>query len=71
MAVLSTQRQYEATSSACESLTKGLSEIRAGQPAEVYALFIRETLDHLGDLTGETTSEDILNDIFGRFCVGK
>jgi tRNA modification GTPase len=71
MAVLSTQRQYEAMSSACESLSKALSEIRAGQPAEVYALFIRETLDHLGDLTGETTSEDILNDIFGRFCIGK
>jgi tRNA modification GTPase len=71
MAMLSTQRQYEAMSSACDSLSKGLSEIRAGQPAEVYALFIREALDHLGDLTGETTSEDILNDIFGRFCIGK
>ena len=71
MAVLSTQRQYEAMSSACESLSKTLEEIRAGQPPEVYALFIREALDHLGDLVGETTSEDILNDIFGRFCVGK
>ncbi|UCC79108.1 MAG: tRNA uridine-5-carboxymethylaminomethyl(34) synthesis GTPase MnmE, partial [Candidatus Zixiibacteriota bacterium] len=71
MAVLSTQRQYEAMNSACESLSRTLEEIRSGQPPEVYALFIREALDHLGDLTGETTSEDILNDIFGRFCIGK
>jgi tRNA modification GTPase len=71
MAMLSTRRQYEAMSSSCDSLTKALEEIRAGQPPEVYALFIREALDHLGDLVGETTSEDILNDIFGRFCIGK
>jgi tRNA modification GTPase len=71
MALLSTQRQYEAMGGACESLSRALSEIRSGQPPEVYAIFIREALDRLGDLVGETTSEDILNDIFSRFCVGK
>jgi len=71
MAVLSTQRQYETMSGVCDSLTQAVDEIRSGQSPEVYALFIREALDHLGNLVGETISEDILNDIFGRFCVGK
>jgi tRNA modification GTPase len=38
---------------------------------EVISVFLRETLDHLGELVGETTTEDILNNIFGKFCIGK
>jgi tRNA U34 5-carboxymethylaminomethyl modifying GTPase MnmE/TrmE len=32
---------------------------------------LRETLDQIGLLTGKITSDDILNDIFSRFCIGK
>ena len=35
------------------------------------ALGIRESLDFLGEITGETVTEDILADIFSRFCLGK
>ncbi len=71
MALLATQRQHDAMSRACESLARAAEEIKAGQSGEVIAVFIRETLDHLGELVGETTSEDILNSIFDRFCIGK
>ncbi len=77
MAMLATQRQHDAMSKACESLARAVEEIKAGQSCgsvgsgEVIAVFIRETLDHLGELVGETTSEDILNSIFERFCIGK
>jgi tRNA modification GTPase len=42
-----------------------------GEPIEFIAFELREGLDHLAEITGETCSEDILNEIFSRFCIGK
>jgi tRNA modification GTPase len=38
---------------------------------EFMAFELREALFHLGDITGETCPEEILHDIFSRFCIGK
>jgi tRNA modification GTPase len=71
-AILATERQYQAMKMAVESLTHAGNELinTAAQP-EVISLYLRETLDHLGELVGETTTDDILNNIFGKFCIGK
>jgi tRNA modification GTPase len=42
-----------------------------GEPVEFVAFELREGLNHLAEITGETCSKDILNDIFSRFCIGK
>lgn len=42
-----------------------------GESDEFLALHLREALQALGEITGETTPDDILNDIFSRFCIGK
>jgi len=39
--------------------------------AEIYAEEIRSALRHIGELTGEVRTEEVLEDIFSRFCVGK
>ena len=78
-ALLATERQYHAMKRAHETLIQALAELdlsavsvaESAPSAEVISLYLRETLDHLGELVGETTTEDILNNIFGRFCVGK
>lgn len=70
-ALLATERQYRAMKSARDVLAETIREIEGGAAEEVVASFLREALEHLGDLVGETTAEDILNSIFGRFCVGK
>jgi len=46
----------------------GLGE---GRPLDVLAVDLKEALDALGEITGEVTSQDILNQIFSKFCVGK
>jgi tRNA U34 5-carboxymethylaminomethyl modifying GTPase MnmE/TrmE len=38
---------------------------------ELAAFALQEALNHLGDIAGETTAEDVLDTIFARFCVGK
>ena len=45
--------------------------ISESQTNEVVILDLRQALDTLGELTGETTSLDIINNIFGKFCIGK
>lgn len=42
-----------------------------GEPLEVAALFLREALQNLGEITGAVTTEDILDRIFDAFCIGK
>jgi tRNA modification GTPase len=58
-----------------ERALQGIKDFRAGlqadQPWDVLAVDLNEALDALGEITGEVTSQDILNQIFSRFCVGK
>ncbi|WP_185859045.1 tRNA uridine-5-carboxymethylaminomethyl(34) synthesis GTPase MnmE [Blattabacterium cuenoti] len=47
-----------------DALKKGLSE-------DLVSIYIKEALRYLGEITGEVTSEDILRNIFSKFCIGK
>jgi tRNA modification GTPase len=44
---------------------------RARRPAELVAIDLKEALDSLGEVVGVITTEDILDQIFSRFCIGK
>lgn len=57
-----------ATSDALERVIKGLSE---GIPTDLVAQDVREAIYHLGEITGEISSEEVLANVFGRFCIGK
>jgi len=70
-AILATERQQQAMAKALESLTHARGELDTAPQGEIIAIYLREALDYLGELVGETTSEDILNNIFGKFCIGK
>lgn len=52
-------------------LTEGLQILQEGYTEEVYAEEIKKTLPLIGQLTGEIRKEEILEDIFSRFCIGK
>jgi len=45
--------------------------LRNGLPADLVAEDVRMALHDLGELTGTVTTDDILNNIFGKFCIGK
>lgn len=54
-----------------DALARGRALLREGHPDEVVAEELRSALPSVGRLLGEVRSDDILDDIFGRFCVGK
>lgn len=40
-------------------------------PIDIIAIYIKDILEYLGSITGETVTEDIINEIFSKFCLGK
>jgi tRNA modification GTPase len=54
-----------------DSLIEGQNLIKEAYPEEIYVEEIRKVIPLIGQLTGEIRADDIINDIFNRFCVGK
>ena len=54
-----------------EALQAVESGLESGVPTDLVAVDLRDALYHLGSITGEVSSDEILGNIFGRFCVGK
>jgi len=52
-------------------LNQGYNLLKEGHPEEIYVEEIRKAIPLLGQMTGEIRSDDVINDIFSRFCVGK
>ncbi len=64
-------RQGMALRRAEEALERLLKELGENSPAEILSLEIREALDACGEVTGRSAAEDILDEIFSNFCIGK
>ncbi len=70
-ALLTNQRQYQKLKSAQQDLTKALTSIKDNIGYEFAAVDLRSAIHQLSEITGEITTDDILNSIFTRFCIGK
>ncbi len=66
-----TARQKAALVGALTALSAVKTTIKDGLTRDITAGELRIALDRLGEITGETTTEDILDKIFSEFCVGK
>ncbi len=69
--VVTSARHKQALESTVKSLQNAITAMEMNATEEIIAVDIRLALDHLGEITGETTSEDVLNHIFANFCIGK
>ena len=69
--VLTERRHREALLAALAAVDRLLAASDSRQPLECQAMELREALAALGQITGETTPDDVLEQIFSRFCIGK
>ncbi len=69
--MLTSLRQYQAVTATLEGLAAAAAAAGQNIPHEMVLLDLYGALRHLDSLTGETTSDDILNLIFSTFCIGK
>jgi tRNA modification GTPase len=69
--IVTNLRHHEALTKAALSLNEILIGIENNVSADLLAVDIRKTLYHLGEITGQINADDLLNNIFSKFCIGK
>jgi tRNA modification GTPase len=70
--VLASERQAVAAGAAAHAVETIIRALREPQPAEeIIALELRHALEALSAVTGRVTDDDVLREIFGKFCIGK
>ena len=69
--IVSNTRHYEAILKAREALERVQDGLKGAISQEFLAIDIREVLHYLGEITGEVTTDEILGNIFSKFCIGK
>jgi len=69
--MLTNLRHYEHLVKASEALTEVLNGLDIGITGDFLAQDIRLSLHHLGEITGSISSDDLLANIFSKFCIGK
>jgi len=69
--VVTNARHYESLSKANKALADVLHGLDAGISGDLLAMDIRQSLHYLGEITGQISTDDLLDSIFRDFCIGK
>jgi len=69
--IVSNSRHFEALNNAFNAIKEVQKGIDQNVSTDLFAIDIRQALFHLGEITGEVTTEDLLGNIFANFCIGK
>lgn len=69
--VITNLRHKNLISKAIENVKKAKMELENSVPSDIIAIFIKDILESLGEITGEEVTENIINEIFSKFCLGK
>ena len=70
-ALVTSTRHREALRRAAEHLRASLLTLQRGEPLDFVSIDLHPAYDALGEITGETASDDLLDKIFSEFCIGK
>lgn len=68
---ITSARQKDALCRAVESMKKVIESIDNGMPEDFYSIDLMDAYEALGSITGEEVGDDLINEIFSRFCMGK
>ena len=64
-------RHKNSISKAIENVNKAEEALNMNMPVDITTIYIKEILEDLGEITGEVVTEDVINEIFSKFCLGK
>lgn len=69
--VITNIRHKELIDCAKQNTREAIIALKSNLPVDIVAINIKEILENLGKITGESVSEDIIKEIFAKFCLGK
>ena len=64
-------RHKNIISKAIENVKKAKEALDMNMPIDIITIYIKDILEDLGEITGEVVTDDIINEIFSKFCLGK
>ena len=70
-AIVSNARHLDILNKVAENIALVEEGFQNDIPTDLIAIDLRQALHHLGEITGEVTNDELLGNIFGRFCIGK
>ena len=69
--IITNIRHKEAIKAAKNSINKVVEVIKDGMPTDITAIYFKESIEEINKITGENVTDDIINEIFSKFCLGK
>ncbi len=69
--MITNSRHKEALAFADEMIGKALKEIGSGAPVDLCSIYLETAVSHLGEITGMTVSDEVIGEVFSKFCIGK
>ena len=69
--IVSNSRHYEALVNALKAINEVRSGLENNISGDLLSVDIRNSMEHLSEITGEITNDDVLGNIFSNFCIGK
>ena len=69
--IITNERHKNEITKSIKNIEKEIQTLNENLPMDVITVYIKETLENLGNITGESVSEDIINNIFAKFCLGQ
>ena len=69
--IITNIRHKTQISSALVNINEAIKALEIDLPIDIISISIKQSLEDLGKITGENVSEDIINEIFSKFCLGK
>ena len=69
--IITNNRHKQQILYALEDVEKGRESLETHMPVDITAICLKDILEKLAEITGENVSEDIINEIFKKFCLGK
>ena len=69
--IITNERHKNQIQKAMNNVSQAIDSLEVETPVDISAIYIKQALEDLGEITGRNISEDIINEIFKNFCLGK
>ena len=69
--LITNERHKNQIEKAIKNVDEAIESINNNVPVDISTIYIKEALENLGEITGKNVTEDIINEIFKKFCLGK
>ena len=69
--IITNIRHKQAIKNTKDSINKAIDVINDGMPVDITAIYFKQAIEEINKITGENVTDDIINEIFSKFCLGK